>query len=221
MFVGYDSKSKGYRIYWPRKRSVTVKHDVVFNENNIQSADDSVNIPNGVLSEEEMESEKVIQYSKTHIDNSKGNVNKQPEKESSDNVQDSNTSSTIPFPTVSKPISEPKDKNSKNEHLQKYGKGQRPQKAKGAYKQMNNGLTAAIAHFEDFENKSPCSKEDFTLVATHPSDPKMLDKALRGPDSKHWEEALQYEISQLQKLGTWEVKDLPAGHAPIPCSEVI
>ena len=24
-FVGYNSKSKGYRIYWPEKRSITVK----------------------------------------------------------------------------------------------------------------------------------------------------------------------------------------------------
>ena len=32
-FVGYDSESKGYRIYWLDKKSVTVKWNVVFNEN--------------------------------------------------------------------------------------------------------------------------------------------------------------------------------------------
>ena len=52
-------------------------------------------------------------------------------------------------------------------------------------------------------------------------DPKTFDKALRGPDSKHWEEALQYEINQLEKLGTWEVEDLPAGQTAISCSKVI
>ena len=30
--VGYDSESKGFRIYWPEKRSIMVKHDVVFNQ---------------------------------------------------------------------------------------------------------------------------------------------------------------------------------------------
>jgi hypothetical protein len=30
-FVGYDSKSKGYRIYWPKKRTISVEHNVVFN----------------------------------------------------------------------------------------------------------------------------------------------------------------------------------------------
>ena len=34
-FVGYDSESKGYRIYWPTKRLVSVERNVVFNENDI------------------------------------------------------------------------------------------------------------------------------------------------------------------------------------------
>ena len=29
-FVGYDSESKGYRIYWPGKRSVTVERNIMF-----------------------------------------------------------------------------------------------------------------------------------------------------------------------------------------------
>jgi hypothetical protein len=66
---------------------------------------------------------------------------------------------------------------------------------------MNEGLIAAMAHFEYFddEDEPPDSEEDSdyplndsTFVATHPSDPKTLDEALRGPDAKQWEEALQY-----------------------------
>ena len=30
-FVGYDSESKGYRIYWPGKRSITIERNVIFN----------------------------------------------------------------------------------------------------------------------------------------------------------------------------------------------
>jgi Reverse transcriptase (RNA-dependent DNA polymerase) len=95
---------------------------------------------------------------------------------------------------------------------------------------MNKGLIAAMAHFEDFddEDEPPDAEEDsdyplndFAFVATHPSDPKTLDEALRGPDAKQWEEALQYEINQLEKLGTWKVEDLPAGQTAIPCSKVI
>ena len=32
-FVGYDAESKGYRIYWPGKRSISVERNIVFNEN--------------------------------------------------------------------------------------------------------------------------------------------------------------------------------------------
>ena len=40
-FVGYDSKSKGYRIYWPEKRSIMIKQNVIFNQDNIQNFNDS------------------------------------------------------------------------------------------------------------------------------------------------------------------------------------
>jgi len=36
-FVGYDSESKGYRIYWHQKWSVTVERNVVFKENEVQT----------------------------------------------------------------------------------------------------------------------------------------------------------------------------------------
>ena len=52
-------------------------------------------------------------------------------------------------------------------------------------------------------------------------DPKTLDEALRCPDTKHWQEALEYKIGQLEKLETWDIVDLPQGHTAIPCSEVI
>ena len=51
--------------------------------------------------------------------------------------------------------------------------------------------------------------------------PKTLDEALRGPNAKEWQEALEYKIGQLEKLKTWVVEDLPQGHTAIPCSEVI
>ena len=49
----------------------------------------------------------------------------------------------------------------------------------------------------------------------------MICEALQGPDAKHWQEVLDYKISQLEKLETWDVVDLPQGHTAIPCSEVI
>ena len=62
---------------------------------------------------------------------------------------------------------------------------------------------------------------DIALTSFAYLDPKMLDKALRGLDAKQWQEALEYEISQLEKLETWVVVDLPVGHTAILCSKVV
>lgn len=62
---------------------------------------------------------------------------------------------------------------------------------------------------------------NFALVGHVGSDPLMLDEVLCGPNAKEWQKALEYEICQLERLGTWIVEDLPPGHTAIPCSEVI
>src|ERR1700723_2021072 len=56
-FVGYDSESKGYRIYWPTKWSVSVERNVVFNDADINT--DTTTVIPGELSEGEKE--KIIQ----------------------------------------------------------------------------------------------------------------------------------------------------------------
>jgi hypothetical protein len=60
-FAGYDSESKGYTIYWPNKRSVSVERNVVFNPNDVNSTDDVAVIRGEAQSEGEKE--KVIQTS--------------------------------------------------------------------------------------------------------------------------------------------------------------
>ena len=92
---------------------------------------------------------------------------------------------------------------------------------------MNEG-TAAITMLEESDqdpngylNSLYKLLPDVALVRYSGADPKMLDEVLQGPNAKEWQEALENEISQLKKLGTWKVKDLPQGQSPIPCSEVI
>ena len=50
-FVGYDTKYKGYRIYWPTKRSVTVEQNIIFN------SDDIPNIPESAVIQDDAQSE--------------------------------------------------------------------------------------------------------------------------------------------------------------------
>ena len=64
-FIGYDSESKGYRIYWPGKQSITVEQNVVFNQEDVQNVD-SITISSGdTLSEGEKD--KVIQSPESNV----------------------------------------------------------------------------------------------------------------------------------------------------------
>ena len=56
--VGYDSKSKGFKIYWPEKRSMTVEHNIVFNQED-ENASNKIAIIHGVT-QSEGENEKII-----------------------------------------------------------------------------------------------------------------------------------------------------------------
>jgi Reverse transcriptase (RNA-dependent DNA polymerase) len=79
-------------------------------------------------------------------------------------------------------------------------------------------------HFKDVDKSSEDPYElppDIALDRHIYSDPKTLDKALRGPNTKEWQEALNYEKCQLEKLETWEVVNLFQGHTAILCSKVI
>lgn len=49
MFISYDLESNGYRIHWPKKKTISVKHDLVFNKNDINSNNNSITIPGDAL----------------------------------------------------------------------------------------------------------------------------------------------------------------------------
>ena len=75
-FVGYDSESKGFRIYWP----TTVERNVVFNGSNIQEKENST-LTVGVQSEGEKD--KVIQHPEnvTEVKNQTENIDKPQNKD--------------------------------------------------------------------------------------------------------------------------------------------
>ena len=100
------------------------------------------------------------------------------------------------------------------------GHPQRARKPKGAYKLMHEGMSAAIA-LTDLEDETYYPDTgNFALISIG-LEPQSLEEALRGPNSVEWNDALKYEISQLEKLGTWVIEDLPKGEKPIPYSEVL
>jgi len=237
-FVGYDSESKGYRIYWPSKRSISVERNVTFNKKDVLTTDNSTTISGDVVTEGERD--KII-----HNINNKPQSNDKLEDQPTNSQQpidkppepqpDEHPSNSIPFPSLAEPLTEPDLEATKDDDEASYGRGQRPRKPKGAYKTMNEGLVAAFTQSQHLDDDKESITEltelgddsyeelppDLALLGSVNAEPCSLDEALRGPNSKDWQEALDYEIRQLEKLGTWVIEDLPPGHKAIPCSEVL
>ena len=235
-FVGYDSESKGYRIYWPEKRSISIERNVVFNQDDIQTAKNTATIRGDSL--DEGERDKIIQQTPNdeNPENNTETVENHSELKNKliKTYQDNQSSNSIPFPSTSQPKPDKNPEAEENDQNQQYSRGQCQRKPPGAYNDMNEGLVASIAQcnglrdetesiidIPEDDNTTYNLPPDFALIGGLGSDPCLLDEALRGLNAREWQTALDYEISQLEKLGTWVIEDLPKGHSTIPCGEVL
>jgi len=48
-----------------------------------------------------------------------------------------------------------------------------------------------------------------------------LKEALTGPDAAEWQEAIHYELGQLEKLGAWKIIKPPPHVNIIPCHYIL
>ena len=112
------------------------------------------------------------------------------------------------------------------------GCGHRPHPAPGNYTRLNKGLEAKLAMAEESNSDNNTLPEealfaavgnmsvplltDFALGSSMGTGPRTLDEVLCTPCTKEWQNAYNYEIGQLMKLGTWDLVQLPAGKTLIP-----
>jgi hypothetical protein len=90
--------------------------------------------------------------------------------------------------------------------------------APGYYKALNDGERAATV-LEDLLEEN---EEETTSWALASAERELtLKEALSGPDAEEWQQAIDYEIGQLEKLVTWEITDPPRGANIIPCHFVL
>ena len=177
-FIGYDSESKGYRIYWPNKRSVTVERNVVFNEDDVLTADDVTIIPGDTLAEGERD--KIIQPPSGN--NAKHDNVSEPEPEANSQPE-AEPPNSIPFPsepeTVSETQLEPLDDQDEPPQM---GRGHRVQKKPpGAYKHMAHALPPLEANIagidlndDDLDIKIELPEDEESWSANLPPDFALL-----------------------------------------------
>jgi hypothetical protein len=99
-----------------------------------------------------------------------------------------------------------------------------PRPAPGYYAQLQKGqiATVTISSLKKASELDLLDKEAHIHLVLAAAEPEpTLQQALNSLNSPEWQEALDYEISQLKKLGTWEIIDLPCGMNLIPCHFVL
>ena len=100
-FVGYDIKSKGYWIYWPTKRSITVERNVVINQNDVHTTENLTIILGDALAEGERDKyiQSIIQNPENIEDPETQSENETQPKEKEETNDELDSSNTIPFPS--------------------------------------------------------------------------------------------------------------------------
>lgn len=261
-FVGYDVESKGYRVYWPKRRSVTVERDIYFDRNEVlepgtiqveggkelNPADPNPSTPPVPVAPE---LEPHPKREPEELKNDEKDSHTLPDHQNSE-IPKSDSSPPPKLPqTTSKPIPTPsihsEDLNDDiidpEPHL---GRGKRARKPVGYYKQLVDGKidprVAEMAEMMDFAGEAdfepggvdleasgcPGGAEDewfgkvveFALVGEDAMEPSSVIEALEGPKSHEWTDAIEAELSQIEKVNTWELVDLPPGANVIKCRYV-
>jgi len=184
-FIGYDFKSKGYWIYWPNKKSITVKCNIVFNEKDVYLLNESMVIPGDVLAE--VERDKVLQPSLNNPQ--ENNESADSNKSSKNEATTDDAQNSIPFPSTTSagPVEEPPD----DDPNIVQGKCARP--TPGTYAHWNKeGLHANTLQMMNEMKKGMYkvvddsdSLPDWTSLATAFGDePRSLAEALNTPNGK-------------------------------------
>jgi hypothetical protein len=207
VFVGVDDQSKGYRIYWPGKRWVSVERNISFMPQTVTMADD-------ILDEGES-APPVAPVAPSTMTGIQDVIPPVPSEKS--------TPTTPPRVPLQLPIPPTP-------------RVTRIWPPPGFYRSLNQGETAliAIANLLEASELDLIDEDPLTnqLKLTSPTnlihstfataEPKpTLQQALNGPDAIEWQEAIDYEISQLEKLGVWEIVDAPKNANIIPCHYVL
>jgi hypothetical protein len=195
VFVGVDAQSKAYRIYWAGKRRVSVERNVTFTPTSVDVADD-------VLAEGESATPGSSEVSAQTTSPANGQL-------TSPTAPSTPTKAPQPAETPPAP------------------RATRTRPPPGYYASLHEGEIAALAmepqpHLEASELPHDGSDGPLTWYAMAAAEAEpSLQQALNGPDASEWQEAIDYELGQLEKLGTWEIVNAPDRVNLIPCHYVL
>jgi hypothetical protein len=200
-FVRYGTERKGFCVYWPLKRRISVERNVRFVPNEIL-------VPEGIKSEREQ----MIQQRPQQPPPVQAPIVKAPIPPA--------VAPIVPAPAdpddsegEDPPVAPRRLPDSLNPHLPGYGHGQRPRRPPGDYARMDKGDKGDSEESVDIllDESEDDSLENFALAVWNEDDLKSIKDALARPEAHEWKRAMETKIKQLEHLNTWELVYPPAG----------
>lgn len=201
-FVGMDSDSRGYRIYFPEKRRVSVEREVRFN---LDAPDDVIRVPGSAPEGETKKVARGVEDTPEHP-NEPDEPNEPPQNTSEpNNTEEKAADAPIPAPNVQP--GRPTNIDGLDEPAPNTGRGFRARPEPGHYKRLNRGLSATVEEVED-EGEEVAKHAHAVMLETAPlsfgwalatsqtGEPLTMAEALAGPDAEHWQAAWDAEIGR-------------------------
>ena len=226
-FVGFDSKSKGYRVYWLEKRRVSIKRDIYFNEKdmlvNVEvHIEGETNIPTNLNHHQPLP---------THSSHNKPPTNDKPPENTLDNIKITEKSNNE---SATSQNQRPARRNSlsglpqfDNEH---FGRGKHRQ----APVPHSNTRVVDVEEVIDVDDVSNPKRKMFvdqggdeindsqlleSALAMSEDEPS-LREALNGNECTAWTDAIKAELAQMEKVNAWTPVIPPSDVNIVPCCYV-
>ena len=200
-WVGFDGESKGHRVYWPDRRTVTVERNVRFAAPHLPAsiADDAA----------ELEGE-------SDADDGKSAAS-QPKSEPAPVVPGPVADlPPVPAPVPAPPEPRPTRVRMPSRVVRDILEG------RAADSELPRGVRVQDVSEEDaVEDLLQEEVDGVAMAAAHSQeeglDPTSLAEAKRRPEWPRWEEAMQEEMDALEKHGTWRLEKPPLGTNVVSC----
>ncbi|RXW15700.1 hypothetical protein EST38_g10156 [Candolleomyces aberdarensis] len=218
VFVGFVEGSKVIRYYDTKKRNIKVSRNIAFNKNQELK---EVEIPGLGLEEGKVTMEQQIL---PNPPDNKSQTGKQPDmRPQTPPPRESNFDESLLPHGDAEPPQQPLRSLCERTRTIDYKKAGNPDACTSATTAIDRERTRQLheARKEKEENRTLFSKvlmedvkgDDVTL-------PRTIQEALEGPEKEHWLKAILEELGNLEKMGTWDLEDLPPGREAVGCKWV-
>ena len=212
----YDEESKGYRVYFFKRRSVIVECDVYFDK-------DAIIDVREVVFKGEMESTDLL--NPTGPEEAPTSVSETDVMDTPENTEMMLISACITPPLIS---TKPR-RNSLAELLQYNPQEYRCGKLRSTTKkdgtalivEGHNQLEASGVEYDDPTEANLLCEAVHEALSAITEDQLLIKSAINGSESDQWKQAIKEELDQIEKLGTWELVEAPDNANIIPCHWVL